>query len=283
MVRSHKKKLTLSIDPSKAYSGPPDAAMQKFPEGLASLWSIGQWAWNLGQWKSIEEFEIAWNITEKVIEKCVETQSEAWFCKGLSEKMSREGSRDIDWLDDGFRRGIHRKVLEEFFAGVVPQGRKVTAEDLTEHELGAKLVKAITFDPSRLYWVNAVISVDRALRANQAGNLRLLLARSIEAAEGVRAGLGVLYASQAHAEFDEDMTIKDLAVFGAISKNAPMNEVRKFVQANYLNGTWKSKLQAAKALVPAAHLEASKQGVRLSSERAETTVYNWIRKLGVKK
>ena len=283
MTQKREMKLDLSFDPLMALTGSPTEAIKEFPPGLESLWSIGKWAWNIGQWNSFEDFEFAWFILEKVLQRCVEKQQDAWFCAGNSEAVERKDVRDIDWLDDGFRRGIHREVLDEILARPVPRGKKVTVKDLESRELGILLLKAIHFVTSHFYCVNGVISVDRALIANKAGDLRLLVARSIEAAESVRAGLGVSYASQARSEAQPEMSTKDFATYGALAKNQPMKNVKMTVQAAYLNGKWKSKLQAAKALVHIAHQEAITQGTRLSVDRGQTTVYGWIRELGASK
>ena len=111
-MKKRAMELTLSFDPLSAFVGPPKVAMRKFPSGLESLWSIGKWAWNIGQWKSFEDFELAWVVLEKVLQRCVEKQRDAWFCTGGSETIERNDVRDIDWLDDGFRRDLHRRLRQ---------------------------------------------------------------------------------------------------------------------------------------------------------------------------
>ena len=97
-------KLALSFDPLAAFVGTPEPESVNFPKELLSLFRLGRWAWSYlsgGHWKTFDDFELTWLTTDKILQRCVETQSNSILTEGSSKKYVRTDFRDLDWLDDG--------------------------------------------------------------------------------------------------------------------------------------------------------------------------------------
>jgi hypothetical protein len=276
----------LSFDPLAAFVGTPEPESVNFPKELLSLFRLGRWAWgylNTGHWKTIDDFELTWLTTERILQRCVETQSKSILTVGTSKKYLRADFRDLDWLDEGLRRGVHKEITKKRLAlsyrlQTMPE-KELTADDIVSHQIGADFAELTIFAPCRLYWAFAIVSIDRALRAHKSGDVKKLVDHSVEAAEAVRAGLNTFYEPQRKRAIDPLEGAREFATMGAMAKNEPMRNLKRFVQAKYLNGTWKSKRQAAQRLVTIALDEATKNGVSLSRDRAQTTLYEWILEL----
>ena len=106
-------KLALSFDPLAAFVGTPEPESVNFPKELLSLFRLGRWAWSYlsaGHWKTFDDFELTWLSTDEILQRCVETQSKSILTEGSSKKYVRTDFRDLDWLDDGLRRGVHREI-----------------------------------------------------------------------------------------------------------------------------------------------------------------------------
>lgn len=134
-----------------------------------------------------------------------------------------------------------------------------------------KLNDAITIRDVDLLSALALIQLDRAIAA-------IKDTRALEVARFCIDLADLL------AEIDYAVQLKeskranrDRAVARARRRHAPRDEVKRYITAEYLAIKWPSVLQAAKALTPKARAYARKLRWTMSPDRAEKTVYDWLR------
>jgi hypothetical protein len=69
----------------------------------------------------------------------------------------------------------------------------------------------------------------------------------------------------------------ELARKGGVAKNAPMAKLQAWVLERYEQGNWPSKHKASFDIAPEAIKKASDFDTRLSQQRAQKTIYDWLR------
>lgn len=69
-----------------------------------------------------------------------------------------------------------------------------------------------------------------------------------------------------------------LARKGGIAKNVPMAKLQEWVLQMYDDGKWPSKHKASIVIAPDAIKKAPEFNTRISSQRAQQTIYEWLRK-----
>jgi hypothetical protein len=70
---------------------------------------------------------------------------------------------------------------------------------------------------------------------------------------------------------------QDFSRKGAAAKNMPMNKLKKWVFDKYDNGNWPSAHKASFDIAPEALKKAPIFGARMSDQRAQQTIYEWLR------
>ncbi|WP_150119752.1 hypothetical protein [Collimonas pratensis] len=70
---------------------------------------------------------------------------------------------------------------------------------------------------------------------------------------------------------------QDFSRKGAEAKNMPMQKLKKWVFDKYDNGNWPSAHKASFDIAPEALKKAPIFGTRMSSQRAQQTIYEWLR------
>lgn len=121
----------------------------------------------------------------------------------------------------------------------------------------------------------AVYQIDLALSAQENANTLVAMSHLALAGDSLNSA-GFNFGWNAGIQYEKDVK-KQQAREGGLAKNKPMALLKTWVLERYRERTWPSPHRASHELAPKAIEKAGEFGTSLSAQRAQQTIYDWLR------